>query len=427
MLQPVSSPPVSPVRAHKHVPWWLLTGAGMLTQLLMLASGVMTARLLGVDGRGQALLVATLGAVAAQLTLGGGLADAVTKLLAEKGLTARDGLRGIVGTWVPGALAAGAIAAVVFLVFERGHLSLTTLTLALCVLVTALQGMGARLMIGAMLGEGTDPIRIALTTVLPQAAIVGALAISLLFHVPWNVVGVMGLTILCAALVLGAQLMSLAPSDGPAAGPLDASELRGLARRTHIGSIGPIDGLALDRLLVGALLGNGSLGLYSVAYSVSSLHNILGITLARVALPRLAVLQSDPAAERRQVRRTFVLTTVLMAGVTVPLLLIMGPLIRIAFGDAFAPATATARWVVLASAFLGFRRVQISVLQARDRSRYASIVEFILAGVLVVGILVAWRRDSLELVGIMLTIVGVLACLLLSLGMRIRTGGRHRG
>jgi O-antigen/teichoic acid export membrane protein len=410
------------------VPWWLLTGAGVLTQLLMLASGVMTARLLGVDGRGQALLVATLGAVAAQLTLGGGLADAVTKLLAENGLTARDGLRGIVGTWVPGALAAGTIAAAVFLVFERDHLGLTAGVLAVCVLVTALQGMGARLMVGAMLGEGTDPIRIALTTVLPQAAVVGALAISLLFGVPWNVVGVMGITILCSAMVLAAQWWSLAPSDGPDAQSLDPAELRGLARRTHIGSVGPIDGLALDRLMVGALLGNGSLGLYSVAYSVSSLHNILGITLARVALPRLSVLQNDPVAERKQVARTMLLTTVLMVAITLPLLVIIGPLIRIAFGEAFAPATTTARWVVVASAFLGFRRVQISVLQARDRSRYASIVEFVLAGALVLGILVAWRADSLQLVGIVLTGVGVLACLALGAEMglaRHRVRGRH--
>lgn len=425
----MSTASVSQVRAHKHVPWWLLTGAGVLTQLLMLASGVMTARLLGVEGRGQALLVATLGAVAAQLTLGGGLADAVTKLLAERGLTARDGLRGIVATWVPGALVAGGVAAGVFLVFERDHLGWNTAVLALFVLITALQGMTARLMVGAMLGEGTDPMRIALTSVLPQAAVVGALAVSLLFHVPWNVIGVIGLTIICAILVTIAQLASLAPSDGAAAGHLDAAELRVLARRTHIGSIGPIDGLALDRLMVGALLGNGSLGLYSVAYSVSSLHNILGITLARVALPRLAVLQHDPVAERRQVRRTLTLSVVLLAAITVPLLVIMGPLIRIAFGDAFAPATATARWVVVASAFLGYRRVQIAVLQARDRSRYASVVEFVLAGVLVAGILVAWQRDSLELVGMMLTGVGVLACVLLSLGMTTAAmrRGRHRG
>ncbi|WP_436697978.1 lipopolysaccharide biosynthesis protein [Nocardioides sp. BYT-33-1] len=422
-----SSPATSVPAADRHrpVPWWLLAGAGVLTQLLTMASGIMAARMLGVEGRGQVLLVATLGAVAAQLSLGGGLPNAITKQLAERGIPARDGLRGLARSWLAIGLAAGAVAAAYFVFVDRDRLGVDTALLAVAVVLTAVNAMAARILMGAMLGEGTEPVRIALTGVLPQAAVVVAFGICLAFG--WNLgpVGVPFVILAFSGGVLLARIRSLRPSLGPDAPRLDRDELRGLARRGHVSSVGPIDGLQLDRFLVGSLLGNTMLGLYGVASALSALHNVLGMSLAGVALPRLAVLQTDPAAEREYVRRTLTLTVVLMVVITVPLELAMEPLVRWTFGSEFVGAVECARWVVFAACLLGTRRVLIAVLQARDHARYASVVEFVLAAALAAGIVVAALNDSIVLVGILLTAVAVAACLLLGFGVLVTTASGH--
>jgi O-antigen/teichoic acid export membrane protein len=424
----VSEQPLDPGvrRPDREVPWWLLAGAGMLTQLLTMASGVMAARMLGVEGRGQLLLVATLGGVASQLTLGGSLPNAITKQLAERGVTARDGLHGMTLRWAPMAMAAAAVAAAYYLFLEWDADAPDKYLLALGVLVWSLQSMASRVLMGAMLGEGSRPVHIALTGVLPQAAVVAVIGTALALGVTWNAVEVTTVTVTCTVLVLLARLRLLAPSSGRTEDRLDAAELNRLARRTHIGSVGPIDGLAIDRLLVGSLLGTAPLGLYSVAVALASLNNILGMSLGMLALPRVAMLQKDPEAERRYVRSSVLLSVVLLGTVVAMLELTAGPLIRIAFGNEFVSATECARWVVLASGLLGFRRVLIGILQGRDRGRLASVVELALTPVLVLGVVVSAAVDSLVLVGVSMTVIGAAGCLVLGVAV-LRSAPHEQG
>lgn len=400
-------------RVTRHVPWWLLAGAGVLTQLLTMASGVMSARMLGVDGRGQLLLVATLGALASQLTLGGSLPNAITKQLAERGVTARDGLHGMVRRWIPLGVAAGAVAAAYFLFLEWDSTTPAKYLLALGVALFALQAMASRILMGAMLGEGSPAMGIVLTSALPQAAVVVVIGAALALGVSWNPVELTAVIVGCTCIVLLGRLRLLAKPTGRPDDRLDAAALRGLARRTHIGSVGPIDGLAIDRLLVGSLLGTVSLGLYSVAVALASLNNILGLSLGMLALPRVASLQDDPKAEARYVRDTILLSVVLLGLVVVALQLVMPPLIRLTFGDEFVAATETARWVVVASGLLGFRRVLIGILQGRDRGQSTSVIELALTPLLVIGVVVAARLDDLVLVGISMTAVGAASCAIL--------------
>jgi O-antigen/teichoic acid export membrane protein len=403
--------------ADQHIPWWLLTGAGVLTQVLSMASGVIAARMLGVEGRGQLLLVATLGGLASQLTLGGALPDAITKQLADRGVPARDGLRGMVWRWLPVAVVAGVVAAGYFLFLEWDNRGVDTYLLGLGVLLMAMQSMASRILMGAMLGEASPPMHVALTGVLPQALVVVVLGAALAIGVDWNAVEVTAVTVGCAGLVLLARLRVLRPATGRPADRLDGDELGRLSRRTHIGSVGPLDGLAIDRLLVGSLLGNHLLGLYSVAYALAAFNNILGMTLGKLAIPRVALLQHDAVAERRYVRDTLVLAVALMGCVVVVLAVIMRPFIRITFGEEFLDATECARWVVLASGLLGFRRVLIGILQGRDRARFASAVELLLTPVLVAGIVFAAAMDSLVLVGVAMTVTGAAGCLILGIGV----------
>ena len=404
---------------RRHLPWWLLTGAAVLTQLLTMISGIIAARLVGVEGRGQLLLVGTLSAVAAQATLGSGLPDAITRLLAVRDLAARDGLRGHVRSWLPLAFLGSGVAAVTFLLIERDAGSPTRYLLAAAVVLSALQLMAARLLMGAMLGEGSSPLHIVLTGVVPQLAVVATLGAALALGAEWGAVEVVVVTVTCTAAVLVARLRVLRPSVAGSY-PLDRRELVTLSRNSQIASLGPLDGLGLDRLLVGALLGTHMLGLYGVAFAFAGLANILGTSFSKLAIARVAFHRGDPAAERSYVSRTLLLAAGLLLLVVLALEVTMRPLILLTFGPAFVEATDTSRWVVLGGALLSYRRVLIGVLQGRDQGRYASVVEISLLPVLVGGVVAAALLDNLQGVGVALVAVGLLACALLGLGV-VRT------
>jgi O-antigen/teichoic acid export membrane protein len=397
--------------------WWVIAVAGILTQLLTTISGVLAARMLGVEGRGQVVLVAVLAATASQLTLGGSLPNAITKQLAERRVTARDGLRRMPRKWAPWGLLAAAIAGAYLLFLEWDTSGSTKYALAAAVVLMGLQLMAQRILIGAMLGERANPVHIALTGVLPQALVVAVYAVATAMDADWSPVELLSVNILCTGLVLVARLRGLAPATNRPEDRLDPTELNRLARHTHIGSIGPIDGLAIDRMLVGSLLGNAQLGLYSVAFALGGLTNIFAICLAQVSLPHISSLQSSPEAESKFVRR-WLLTTLILLGVVVAVLeAALVPIIEVTFGPEFLDATECARWMLLASGLLGFRRVLIAVLQGRDRGRTASVTELALTPLVVIGIVLAAAADSLVGASVTMLCVGAASCLILGVAV----------
>jgi O-antigen/teichoic acid export membrane protein len=404
----------------------MIVGGGMMTQLLSTVTGVLSARMLGVEGRGQIVLVGSLAAMTSQLTLGGSLPNAVTKQLADRAVTARDGLRHLVPRWALWSLLPSALAGGYLLFVERHSDGNAKYGLALAVMIMAIQTMASAIMVGAMLGEGADLLHVALTGLLPQAFLTAVLSTAFLVGIKWNAVELAAVTIICITVVLVGRLRVLARPTHREADALNGHELFVLARRTHIGSVGPIDGLSIDRTLVGTLLGAVQLGLYSVAFALAGLTTILGRCLALVILPRVAIAQSDPAAEKHLVRRWLVLSAVVIIGAVGSLELVIDPIIRIAFGHEFEAASACAHWLVAASGLLDFRRVMIAVLQGRDRGGQASVIEIALTPFLVLGIVVAALAHSLVGVSLTMGAVGVIACLMLGFAVaRSAPGPRY--
>ena len=239
-------------REEAVAPWWIIAVAGILTQLLITISGVLAARMLGVEGRGQVVLVAVLAAIASQLTLGGSLPNAITKQLAERRVTARDGLRRLPRRWAPWGLLAAAIAGAYLLFLEWDDPGSEKYALAACVAIMGVQLMAQRILIGSMLGERANPVHIALTGVLPQALVVAVYAVATALDADWNAVELLSVNIVCTGLVLLARLRALKPANGRPEDRLNATDLHRLARRTHIGSIGP-DRRSRDRPDAGRL------------------------------------------------------------------------------------------------------------------------------------------------------------------------------
>jgi O-antigen/teichoic acid export membrane protein len=410
----------------------LIVGGGFLTQILTTVTGILSARMLGVDGRGQLVLVASLAMLTSQLTFGGGLPNAVTRQLADHGVTARDGLRHLVPRWTAWSLVPSALAGGYFLLIERDEPGHAKFALAAIVLVMALQLMMSKLLAAAMLGEGADLVHVALTSVLPQALVTLVIGGAFVAGVHWNPVEISLATMACIFAVLLGRLRLLKPATGRAADALEGPELYRVARRFHVGSIGPIDGLSLDRTLVGSLLGSTALGLYSVAFAMASVTTILGGCLAMVVLPRVTVAQRKPETERQLVRRWLLLSAAVIVVVVLVLELVAGWAIRVAFGNEFVAATTATHWLIAAGGVLDFRRVLIAVLQGRNVGGQASVIELALTPIVVVGIVLASVHDSLTGVSLAMLAVGVLGCLLLGAavlrsapGSRIRYVGTH--
>jgi O-antigen/teichoic acid export membrane protein len=405
-----------------------VVGAVIFTQLLSTVNGVLAARMLGVEGRGQVVLVTSLATMASQLTLGGGLPNALTKLLADRGFTARDGLTHLLGrlaliSLVPSVLGAGYL-----LVLERNDHGSTKYGLAVALVLMALQTMGMRVLIGAMLGEGTPLVSFVVTNLAPQVVTTVAFVFVFAIGARLDVLETLALVIGSALLTSGFRLFALRKPTRDPSHRLHGREIWDLTKKTYVGSVGPIDGLSIDRTLVGSLLGSVQLGLYSAAFSLASLTNILGGTLAMVVLPRVAVCQDDPERERFVVRTWVFGSFVLILGSVAFLEVVAAPAIRLAFGEDFTPAVECARWLVAAGGLLSLRRVLIAVLQGRGHGGWASWIELGLTPLMIIGVWLSSTGNSLVGAGLTMFVVGVISCLLLGAAAhRSRPGGGHHG
>ena len=402
--------------------WIVVAGGGLIAQVLMMVSGIFMARMLGVEGRGQVVLITALAAMASQLTIGGSLANAVSRTLAAHQVRARDGLRRLVPSWLAVGIVAGMIAGGYFFFLHRTEPPGVTAFLAATVLISAVNAMAFRIIIAALLGESAPPAKVALVVLFPLTLTTVIVATAYAIDRSWSVVAVMILVLASqsVSLVLSLSLFAKPTRDPDHA--VQGAELYRLARRQYFGSLGPVDGLALDRTLVGSLLGNAALGLYSAAAALAMLAPAMGVGLAQILLPLATARQGQRSEERVLVRRSLLIGAALLALLVLGIELIAAPVIQFAFGPAFMPAVEPARWLIPATGLLGFRRILVAVLQARDRAGRASLVELGLCPVMIVGIVVAAHTGNLTHVAITMFVVGALACA--ALGVLVWRSGR---
>jgi O-antigen/teichoic acid export membrane protein len=400
----------------------VVAGGGLIAQVLMTVSGIFMARMLGVEGRGQVVLITSLAAMASQLTIGGSLANAVTRTLASHQVRARDGLRRLVPTWLVVGTSAGMIAGGYFFFLHRAEPTAVTTFLALTVLISAVNAMTFRIIIAALLGESAKPAKVAFVLLFPLTMTTVLVAVGYAVDRSWSAVGVMILVLASQSLSLVISLTLFARPTRDPAHVLQGTEFYQVARRQYFGNLGPVDGLALDRTMIGSLLGNAALGIYSAAGALAMLAPAMGAGLAQVLLPLATARQGHVEDERALIRRSLLVGGGILAALVLGIELIAAPVIHAAFGPAFMPAVEPARWLIPATGLLGFRRILVAVLQARDRAGRASVVELALCVVMVAGIVVAAQTGNITHVAITMLVVGVVACA--ALGVLVWRSGR---
>lgn len=394
-------------------------------QAMTLLTGIISARVLGVQGRGELALAVAASALFARLTMAGALPVSVSTLLAREGLTARDGLRPFVARWSWQALVPSIAAGAYVGYLLRGESAYLYLGLGLAAAAITYQTIATGIIGAAIQGE-LAPIRtVAIGAIVLVAPFPIALSLIVAFVSVDDAVVVAAILVASGFVGWALNLRLLRAAEGRTS-TITAGELRRTSRANYVAAIGTLNGLGIDRNLVGAWLGTAALGLYAVAVAFGSLSSIVGNGVASLLLPRLTA--ADPADRRRLIRTWSLGTGAFIALLVIGIQVVLHPVITLAFGKEFEGAVEIARWLVLADGLMGMRRLPICVLQARGRAGLASLIETVATIALVAGIAGAALAERLVLVAVAMAGSGLLSLVLLTAAAAIAkpaVRGRH--
>jgi enterobacterial common antigen flippase len=170
--------------------------------------------------------------------------------------------------------------------------------------------------------------------------------------------------------------------------------------RSQLSSISNLLNERVDQLVISIVFAPASLGLYVVAYTMTSLSGLIGYSVALATLPGVA--KADTSGERRAKAHEYVfLTTLSTAAVVIPLLLLAPVILRVVFGPDFVAATGVTRILLVASIALGTSRVLEAALKGVNRPLDASIAEGV--GLVVTAVGLAALLPVLDLKGAAIT------------------------
>jgi O-antigen/teichoic acid export membrane protein len=366
-----------------------IVGVGLFMQALTLLSGPLLARMLGPTGRGEvatALSVALICSMLASVSLDRG----ISRFVARSGGPARDVLRPFLRGWLLWRLVPSTVACVGAAIALRN--SPNMLELALSAFVITLLGTLLSLARSMVLGE-QNINRVNAADAIQMITYVSCVAA--LFVIDRD--SSAPIVLICLNLGQLASLIvavtGLAPSRGVPAEPDTRQQVHRFARRAYFGSIGTLDRLGLDMLIIGQMLGAAALGLYAVASSIAALPAaIIGV----LANPLLSKMAGRPPEEAARLLRRWVLVALAISGSAMLVLeLVIDPLIPVFFGQDFAPGIASARVLLVANTAFALRQLFASAAQAQGRESAASLVTLIGSGALLAALVLGAHLGGL--------------------------------
>lgn len=363
----------------------LLASGGLV--LLSLLTGVLTARMLGTDGRGQ---VAAISAWLMTLSWGAslGFADAMTYQLSKRRITSAT----IVTTTllsIPVLGGVGVLLAQVLVPLGFSAQSAETQQLARTVLCAIPAVLGLNSVWALLLGRQNFGYVSIIRVAQPLLYAVGLLVLVAAdaFTVAW-VLTLQVASYVVVLLVVGCLLLV---QEG-AARPSLALTRTGLNYGLRLQGVafGQLMTLRLDQLMIPAFLTAAAVGQYSVAVGVATMVPILFGSLQMVVFPMAA---RSTTAEAALVVERGVRVTLFGGAATVVLLGIAAPvLVPFVYGQEFSPAV-TPLWLLLPGVVLwAAQSILGSGLQSANRPGTASIIQLLAMVVTVLGLVVTLPR-----------------------------------
>lgn len=367
----------------------VLVATSALAQLMLLLSGPLSVRLLGVEGRGElAVLIACTIFMSQVGALG--VPAAFAFMISSQRVAARRFLQRYWRPYLVQVVLVSALSALLYLglTHAEGDGSGTRLDAALVLLGTAAI-LVTLLGFSCLQGEH----RFAVLGVLQSApagwyaAVLGVLLllgastvteVAALYLAGWLVAALAALAVAWRWTQRGYR------RD---AEPASGATIRGYATRAMVATAAPIDGLAVDQLLLGLLVTRSDLGLYVVGYAFATACAAPLVAVSTLVAPRLAALDRDAA--RATAGRWLLLALGAALAIALVLELVVGVLLPWAFGDGASPAVPAARILIAAGLALGLRRVGAAVLLGLGRPGAGTAAEVSGFAVLLVAFPVA--------------------------------------
>jgi O-antigen/teichoic acid export membrane protein len=346
---------------------------GLVAQATLIVSGVLAARLLGVEDRGYFALLTILPIVLARLG-GLGLPIAATFYIARDQRQARAVVNSLAG---PAALQAAAlvliqIAAVVLLFEDEPHRVL----LAGLLTVVTVPGLLAQ-QHGLAILQGQQRFRpFNLLRTLP--AVLYSVGVAAMAAFDRDELPLITSIWVCAWAGVGLATLWIAlrglPSDeigspAPARSAMFSFGLRGL-----LGWASPVETLRVDQVVAGLFLSPAALGLYVVGLAFTNLPRFIATSIGMVAYPHVARTPDTVTARRamwRFVGLTALLSVVLVAGLEA----LAGRLVPFFFGDEFKEAVSVTRILLIGALLVSVRRVLTDVARGAARPTAGSVAE----------------------------------------------------
>ena len=363
-------------------------------QAANVVTGVLLARALGVHDRGVLAAVILWPSLLASLgTLG--LPEAMT-YYAARAETAR---RTLLGTSVAIAAVESVAAVLVGLLLVPlvlGHLGAETVRLALIFLAFVPLNLLTLALMGYLNGLQRFTAFNALRgmVILLSASAIAVLAAAGSLTPSTAVIAYLGAnatTLLAAVLILaGAGDLNFAVSSRT------AKDLLSFGLKSQTSTVSSNLNERLDQLVISAVLAPVKLGLYVVAVTLTSLINLIGSSVALVALPALARLRSAPeqiAPARRLIALTLGLSTLL----AVPMIIFAPQLVELFFGPSFRAAQGPARVLLVAAVLSSTGRALGAILKALGRPLQAGLADAI--GLVLTVVALAALLPALGLLG----------------------------
>ena len=163
-----------------------------------------------------------------------------------------------------------------------------------------------------------------------------------------------------------------------------AKELISFGLKSHMGSMASFFNLRLDQMVMSIFLAPTAMGLYVVAVSIAGGASLVASTISFVTFSYVANAQGASKSETfGRLVRLGICASVLSAIV----LLIMTPaILNTFFGPAFAAATLTTRILTIAGIFLGVNTILSAGLKAMGDPLLSSKAEFISLSITVLSL-----------------------------------------
>ena len=366
---------------------------GICGQAFLLVSGVLAARILGVEDRGYLALLVVFPTLCSQL-FAMGFPQAITYQLAANPKELPAMVR-LASHWYVWQIVAIMIVHGMMLWLYLGRNSGLLPSTAYMTLIIGPAMLAVHYGLVFLQGIGDYTRLVILRLFLPTAYALMLLPLFALGTGDLHRVTLVWVISLVCAGILALQLvrsLKIPTTGSTSSGKrLSQKEMLKFGLKGLVGSTSPMETFRLDQLAAGLLLSSSALGLYVVGQAFGMLTHLVAQSASMVAYPTV-VSRGDGKAGQETVWRFFWAVT-FINGVGAAILIVLVPLlIPLLFGQEFKEAIPVSQILLIGAALAASRRILVEGFRGLGKPQVSTIAEISMyPWLLTGGVLLVWQ------------------------------------